>query len=1212
MGRKLELNELSDDEQKMILEVIQRDFDLRKQETERIGELSKTISETESVEEKTLDNCAVCGNGFVWLFRPKAQCLLCRFYFCKNNDQCGLEENEKWFCSLCYRQREVTSKSADWFYLQLKSKFRRHGGAKIVRELYKKKKIPNIEEAPEKPPRIFTTTSTATDTKEEETDNSTQDNKIEIAVQTIDENGVTDTDGKSQDHVPPNFQSDMKRQLEEAIAAVLLPRLEEMHQSSNRNSENDAASVAEETIERFLRQMEMKTTYSGDDAMFDDVEDENDALLCRYLQDHKHNIKMRFARKLQQASPRSSLDDSPSLRRDVETMTEDNTDSEMESLLSFSGSARSSRRDKTPLSERMRNLSPDSRREALNQRPSVHEQRMNGHGAARKDEMIAKADVDATFAQLLESNPNDEQEQEFSTELECTTFGDKSPQDHERRDSNTSESSNDEKYNESMDDNWMRIPKTKTRKMNSIMATGRTNAYVPLSDSPSAYDHVNGNNSDSDVDNCADEDEIWPVQVSKNFSEAPTLGSESREVVDPERLLIVRKQRSIEDVDDAIIESMNRELESSKTFVRKEGVSQLPLIEEEPVVAVDRNAREMYQKVLPLTSAVAAFQGNNSRASKQKHGSQDSAYNSESDATIRSRLNETFESDTFSSSSSLDGSMRSTHKQRSSLFYPEKDEKRKSHHEKQLYRLKSNEEILKDDISFGDRLSDAISRQWNNSEMANDNGEVSSSSESDDSDIETEIEVKEKVNVNTITVVTKTEQENQASKRDDHEDVETVKGEYKVEEEDVCRVHIKAKYIKEGSLEEKQEKTSLRSSTSDESYTEHDIEVALDDVSIQSEDHRNIEDEQSQRSYDGGTNQEEEEEKKPGFQIKSISEIVSELKNAGLEVEKGAFKRNSVATKPTAPRIKETTKTTRVSDPGPIRAATPDESLEWATSCGITIDPSKYKSTNETKIVSEVITEEEAGITVNEERQSDDELETSRLSVETSASGESLIKEPGDSEYVALPSVAERRSVFSNQAKPTPSPRLSRRVTSTQQSFSGSEGGNNKTRTVEKAEVASEKTDVASDVLSSKDNDSESDTSSLVSSHLETKHGYDADTSTITSDLDDERRSMTSPVTKPPHTSEVVIMEHCIETEKEENVETEKEVQKVEISPRVSEIKCAFELDRSSPVRGSITMRGSRMVMTVQPDQGTRFQNGTISPTSDTDDTRRRPFVLDL
>ncbi|XP_078489359.1 uncharacterized protein LOC144746213 [Ciona intestinalis] len=519
---------------------------------------------------------------------------------------------------------------------------------------------------------------------------------------------------------------------------------------------------------------------------------------------------------------------------------------------------------------------------------------------------------------------------------------------------------------------------------------------------------------------------------------------------------------------------------------------------------------------------------------------------------------------------------------------------------------------------------------------AKDNGEVSSSSESDDSDIETEIEVKENVKVNTITVVTKTELESQANKHDDHEDVETVKGEYKVEEEDVCRVHIKAKYIKERSLEEKQGKSSSRSSTSDESYTEHDIEDVLDDMSIQSEEHRSIEDEQSQRSYDDDEmNEEEEEEKKPGFQIKSISEIVTELKNAGLEVEKGAFKRSSTATKPTAPKIKEPTKSTRVSDPGPLRAATPDESLEWATSYGITIDPSKYKTNSETEIIPEVIAEEEAAMTLNEERQSDNELETSRLSIETSASGESLIKEPGDTEYVALPSVAERRSVFSNQAKPTPSPRLSRRVTSTQQSFSGSEDGSNKTQTVEKTKVASEKTEVASDILSSKDNDTESDTSSLVSSHLETKQGYDADTSTITSDLEDEIRSMTSPVTKPPHTSEVVIMEHCIETDEEEKiVETKKEVRKVEISPRVSEIKCAFELDRSSPVRGSITMRGSRMVMTVQPDQGARFQvtpiaspsakrrsyaqkepilkNGTISPTSDTDDTRRRPFVLDL
>ena len=35
--------------------------------------------------------------------------------------------------------------SVDWFYCAVKKKFRRHGGAKVLKELYKRKKQGNLD-----------------------------------------------------------------------------------------------------------------------------------------------------------------------------------------------------------------------------------------------------------------------------------------------------------------------------------------------------------------------------------------------------------------------------------------------------------------------------------------------------------------------------------------------------------------------------------------------------------------------------------------------------------------------------------------------------------------------------------------------------------------------------------------------------------------------------------------------------------------------------------------------------------------------------------------------------------------------------------------------------------------------------------------------------------------------------------------------------------
>ena len=45
--------------------------------------------------------------------------------------------------------RKAQAQSLEWFYIKVKSRFRRHGGAKVVREFYKKKKLSELPEQDE-------------------------------------------------------------------------------------------------------------------------------------------------------------------------------------------------------------------------------------------------------------------------------------------------------------------------------------------------------------------------------------------------------------------------------------------------------------------------------------------------------------------------------------------------------------------------------------------------------------------------------------------------------------------------------------------------------------------------------------------------------------------------------------------------------------------------------------------------------------------------------------------------------------------------------------------------------------------------------------------------------------------------------------------------------------------------------------------------------
>ncbi|XP_062498103.1 melanophilin isoform X4 [Pezoporus occidentalis] len=142
MGRKLDLSKLTDEEAKHVWEVVQRDFDLRKKEEERLEELKRKINQ-ESSKREFLTNqshlnethCVHCLQPFKFLLNSKRQCQDCHFYTCKNCSRYNKKE-QGWVCDPCRLSRIVKIGSLEWYYEHVRSRFKRFGSAKVLQSLY--------------------------------------------------------------------------------------------------------------------------------------------------------------------------------------------------------------------------------------------------------------------------------------------------------------------------------------------------------------------------------------------------------------------------------------------------------------------------------------------------------------------------------------------------------------------------------------------------------------------------------------------------------------------------------------------------------------------------------------------------------------------------------------------------------------------------------------------------------------------------------------------------------------------------------------------------------------------------------------------------------------------------------------------------------------------------------------------------------------------
>ncbi|XP_035994269.1 rab effector MyRIP isoform X1 [Fundulus heteroclitus] len=144
MGRKLDLTGLKDNEAAHVLQVVQRDMRLRKKEEERLSELKQELDEEGSrcllLSRQTCFNqrcCIRCCSPFTFLLNPKRQCSDCGYNVCK---ACRVyrKRDKAWLCCACQKSRLLKTQSLEWFYTNVKKRFKRFGSAKVLKTLYRK------------------------------------------------------------------------------------------------------------------------------------------------------------------------------------------------------------------------------------------------------------------------------------------------------------------------------------------------------------------------------------------------------------------------------------------------------------------------------------------------------------------------------------------------------------------------------------------------------------------------------------------------------------------------------------------------------------------------------------------------------------------------------------------------------------------------------------------------------------------------------------------------------------------------------------------------------------------------------------------------------------------------------------------------------------------------------------------------------------------
>uniref|UniRef100_H3BXI8 Melanophilin b n=2 Tax=Tetraodon nigroviridis TaxID=99883 RepID=H3BXI8_TETNG len=142
--KKLDLSKLTDEEAQHVWAVVQRDFDLRKKEEDRLGDL-KTKIQKEDTKRELLGNqsrltesyCIRCLQPFKFLVNTKRQCLDCQLHICKSCSRYNKRE-QGWVCDPCHMARVLKIGTLEWYHENVRARFKRFGSAKVMRSLFKR------------------------------------------------------------------------------------------------------------------------------------------------------------------------------------------------------------------------------------------------------------------------------------------------------------------------------------------------------------------------------------------------------------------------------------------------------------------------------------------------------------------------------------------------------------------------------------------------------------------------------------------------------------------------------------------------------------------------------------------------------------------------------------------------------------------------------------------------------------------------------------------------------------------------------------------------------------------------------------------------------------------------------------------------------------------------------------------------------------------
>ncbi|CAL8378616.1 unnamed protein product [Boreogadus saida] len=143
-GKKLDLSKLTDEEAKHVWDVVQRDFDLRKKEEDRLGDLKTKIEKEDSKIELlgkqsslSESHCIRCLQPFKFLVNSKRQCLDCQLFTCKACSRYNKKELG-WVCDPCRMARVLKIGTLEWYHGNVRARFKRFGSAKVMRSLFKR------------------------------------------------------------------------------------------------------------------------------------------------------------------------------------------------------------------------------------------------------------------------------------------------------------------------------------------------------------------------------------------------------------------------------------------------------------------------------------------------------------------------------------------------------------------------------------------------------------------------------------------------------------------------------------------------------------------------------------------------------------------------------------------------------------------------------------------------------------------------------------------------------------------------------------------------------------------------------------------------------------------------------------------------------------------------------------------------------------------